>query len=859
MRCVNRAGLLLVCLLGLCVLPLRAQPPAQAQQAALYTPLVLTLPADESAYRNPFDPNDIEMLAIFNAPSGARLVVPGFWTLPYEDRCPEPCAAADFQPAGAPQWQVRFTPDQVGTWTYTLQLRQGGGLISSEDGQFEVAPSARDGFIGVGANGRYFQFDSGRPYFPVGLNLKWSWDGVGGVRTYQRWLRELSAAGVNYARLFIDVPWFISLEWQGPAGDYRAAQRAAAELDAILDTAAETGVYLQLVLLWSQSLTVYNGPPVLIPTEPARPSTAADWDDHPYNVLNGGVLSGPGAFFASPPAQDLFRRRLRYIAARWGFSPQVFAWEIVDRVDRLGNFSEQVAGEWLRSVTAYLREIDQHDHLITAGSQESTTVIYDNPLLDFTPFEFYQRRPIEAAIDQQAGVSALTQRYREVTSSPVLLTAFSLNPWYEPTADDPTGVHVGNTLWASVLAGGAGGAASDWWDTYILPAGLQRYFTPLAAFTAGIDWPNLALQPAQASLLTDDEGVYAPLRLDGFARRFAFLPRAAVLREITPDGVFPELADQTSYLYGQVYNNRFSQAQRYRVVVPVDTYLELGVRAVSDQAGARLIVTLDEQPALELELRAGSRDIVARLPLVAGEHEIVLDNSGNDWLELAYIEIGHLVAPARALTLRDADAGVALAWIQHGDYTWEQVAAHVARAPLTLRYRLNRLPPGRYVVETWDPLGGGVLGEELLRVGADGLLDVDLLPFDAQIALRILRQPEAPAATATLSAHASPSAPPSPTAPARSATATPTITPSPTATARPLTAVPSLTPTATLTPTVTRTPTITRTPTRTVTPFPSAQATIIQSVPRLTRTPGTPAAPLVVSTNTPRPTHTDQP
>lgn len=851
---MRRAGsLLLLFWLGVfCLMPLRAQPGA-ALRTELYTPLVFTLPVDETTYRNPFDSRDTEVLGIFRAPSGAQIVVPGFWLLPFEDRCPLPCPAADFQPAGEPQWQVRFTPSETGLWTYTLQIRQAGALILSEDGQFEVSPSAKAGFIGVGANDRYFEFDNGQPYFPVGLNLKWSWDGGRGVRTYQQWLRQLSAVGVNYARLFIDVPWFVNLEWQGPAGDYRSAQRAAAELDAILDTAAETGVYLQLVLLWHQSLTIFNGPPVLIPGEPARPNTEADWDDHPYNVLNGGPLSGPGAFFTNAAAQDLFRRRLRYIVARWGYSPQVFAWEIVDRVDRLANFSEQVTGEWLRSVTTYLREIDQHDHLITAGSQAPSPLIYDNPLLDFVPFEFYQRRPIETAVDQQSGVIRLTQRYRESTASPVMLTAFSLNPWYEPVADDPAGVHVQNTLWVSVLAGGAGSAASDWWDTYLLPAQLQRYFSPLAAFTAGIDWANLDLRPAQASLLADSEEAYASLRLNGFSRRFAFLPRDAVLREITPDGVFPDLSDQTSYVYGRVFNNRFSQAQRYRVVTPIDTYLELAVRAVSDQAGARLTVTVDDRPALALDLRAGSRDITARLPLAAGEHTIVLDNTGSDWLDLAYIEIGHLIAPARVLTLRDTDSGTALAWIQHADYTWERVAAGVVREPLKLRYRLDRLPSGRYVVETWDPLGGAVLGEELLRVGSDGILTVDLLPFDTQLALRILRQPDAPlplpAVTPTL-ADAVTVVP--------LVTATEFATTSPTYTPAPVTPSATSTPGATRTPS--RTPTATRIPTDTVTPFPPAAVTVFQSVPRVTPALSTPAAPLAVFTNTPRPTPTgDEP
>lgn len=834
----------------LVVLPLQAQPSAQ-QQIELFSPLFLTFPISDTAYQNPFDAAEIEVLGIFRKPSGSQAVIPGFWMIPYSDQCSADCSVADYRPSGDPQWQIRITPDEIGLWTYTLQVRRAGALVESADGAFEVVPSDRDGFIGVGRNGRYFQFDSGRPYFPVGLNLKWSWNGIGGVRRYQQWLRELSASGVNYARLFIDTPWFINLEWFGPAGDYSAAQRSAAELDAILETASEVGVYLQVVLLWHQSLRVYTGSPVVIPTEPARPDTAVDWDDHPYNVLNGGPLSGPGAFFTNAAVQELFRRRLRYIVARWGFSPQVFAWEIVDRVDRLPNYLEQVTGEWLRSVTSYLREVDQHGHLITAGSQQPVPLIYDNPLLDFAPFEFYQRRPLEPPVDQEQGVIQGIRQYRQTSRSPVLLSAFSLNPWYEPAADDPAGVHVQTTLWTSVLAGAAGAAASDWWDTYLLPGSMQRFFSPLAAFTAGIQWNALDLQPAQSSLVSDDKDQYQPLRLEDFFRRFAVLPSQAVVRQITPDGVFPSLADQPSYLYGQVYNSRFSQAHRYEIVVPVDTYFELRVRAVSEQAGARLVVRIDDVTALELDLRPGSRDVTARLPLRAGEHLITLDNIGNDWLDLAHIEIGHFIPPARVLTLRDSQAGVVLAWLQHAAYTWEQVASAVARKPLAMSYRLDRLPAGRYVVETWDPLSGAVLGEELLRVGSDGVLTVELLPFDTQIALRALRQSDIPAQAAPPLPTDTPfAAPPS--------NGDFTVTP----TAVTATSSPTAQPILDVTP-VSLTPTLTRTAfaTGTVTSFPSAEATVIVATPRaaVTRPAGTRAAPGAVYTNTPRPTATSQP
>jgi hypothetical protein len=141
-----------------------------------------------------------------------------------------------------------------------------------------------------------------------------------------------------------------------------------------------------------------------------------------------------------------------------------------------------------------------------------------------------------------------------------------------------------------------------------------------------------------------------------------------------------------------------------------------------------------------------------RVPLSAGDHSIVIDNLGEDWLEIAYLELGHLVAPARALTLRDSDNGVVLAWLQHRAYTWDQV--NEARNAILLEYRLSGMAPGRYVAEIWDPLSGAVLGEELLRVGEDGLLAVNLLPLDRQLALRAIRQAEpvadnAPPALAT--------------------------------------------------------------------------------------------------------------
>jgi hypothetical protein len=187
----------------------------------------------------------------------------------------------------------------------------------------------------------------------------------------------------------------------------------------------------------------------------------------------------------------------------------------------------------------------------------------------------------------------------------------------------------------------------------------------------------------------------------------------------------------------------------YRVVAPADTYFEIRVRRVSSQAGARLVVTVDDQNMAELELARDSTNVAVRVPLPAGEHYIVLDNFGDDWLELEYLEVGHLLAPARVFTLRDSTAGVALAWVQHRGYTWETVAAGTERSLIGLQYRLDQMPTGRYNVEIWDPLSGAVLGEEVVRVGQDGVLFIQLLPMDSELAIRAFLQHDLPALPAT--------------------------------------------------------------------------------------------------------------
>jgi hypothetical protein len=308
-----------------------------------------------------------------------------------------------------------------------------------------------------------------------------------------------------------------------------------------------------------------------------------------------------------------------------------------------------------------------------------------------------------------------------------------------------------------------------------------------------------------------------------------------------------------------VYNHNLHRQQKYHVAISHPTTFEARVRGTSLQAGARLVITVDGREAAEMVLDSGSKNIAVRVPLSVGEHDITLENLGDDWLELDTLEIAQFISPVRVLSLRDSGAGVALAWLQNRDYTWDRLDN--PRKKLLFTYRIDQMTAGKYTVEIWDPLSGDVIGSEVTSVGEDGVLSIDLVPMDSELALRIVPQPEAGTEEAN---------PPTPEMtetllPTATATLTPTLTLTPTKlptftprftatlfTIATNTPVPTATPTdtftasATLTPSNTETSTNTATPTRT--PSPSATATVTDTA---TKTPRPSATATKTATHIP--------
>jgi hypothetical protein len=723
-------------------------PTPSGQQIPVYGRFETSFDVSAS-YSNPFDTSQIAVDVQFIAPSNKRVTVPAFWMQPYTLETGETDSGLTetLQPSGTPGWRVRFAPDEVGAWRYTITARVGDAIIPVTEGSFEAVESANPGYIRVGENQRYFRYDNGQAYFPVGVNLGWSWDGAGSTAGYIRWLESLAAVGGNYARLYVDVPWFIGLDWHTPVGNYTSpgTQEHSARLDAVIEAADRLGIALQVVIVWHQGLLEYDGLPVLAPEQPARPNIEADWTDNPYNAARGGPFSAPSVFMAAENGSTLLQRKLRYLVARWGYSPAVFAWEMIDQLDRIPVGDDpSVVTNWLQRNVGFLRSIDPYRHPITAGVRDRVRAdLLASVVLDFEQVRFFQRRPIEETVNQVSGALNALSPVLNTANRPVLMNEFSLSPWFEPVQDDPTGEHIRETMWASTLSGSAGAAATWWWDTYVFPNELQGMFAPIAAFTRDIPWDRSRLQPVDISLLSDSALAYQPYRIAGFGGSRGAPPGPDQVYRVTADGIVPPIGEASQFIYGLTYNSGFSRPQKYIITPPVDTRLTINVSRVSDNAGARLVVLIDGETAGELSMPRSTGAVSMTIPITAGEHLVVIDNLGEDYLQLDSIEVAAYVTPLRTLALADRENGIFLAWFHNRAYTWDAVAQNAPMPDaLNVSVRVTGMPPGRYRVEQWDVYTGSVVGEEELSVDAgnsSGTLTVPLLPINRMLALRAIR------------------------------------------------------------------------------------------------------------------------
>jgi len=686
----------------------------------------------DKTYANPFDPDEIAVDAAFTGPRGQVLRLPGFWYGNFRRQ-----ASADgsetLTPQGEPEWRVRFCPPAPGRWRVVVTARDATGIGASSPVTFTVQPSKAPGFVHrAPGSDRYLQLSSGAAFFPIGENVCWA--GRRGLADYETWFPHLSAAGGNYARL-----WMANRPLEhGKNGLGRYDLASAWYFDQVLRLAARHGIHCMMALGTYGEFTTggyFN---------------EGQWPVNPYNKANGGPAATPTDFWTDATARALYRRRLRYLVARYGPETSLAFWEFWNETD--------APAPWVREMGTYLKQNDPYRHLVT-NSYATTGVpaVWNLPQIDLTQTHRYGD---EGTMKDIAPVILDDARQHDRYAKPHFVGEFGISWRGEDAKFDPNGIgtNLHNGLWASALTGNAGGASIWWWDNYVEPKDQYPRFTGLARFAATVDWPRrrfapLALPPPTRGANAPE--TFADLVLSPTA---AWGEKAAAPVVVHPDGTTTG-GPLLSTLFGpEKPNNR--SVLTLRVDLPRPTTLTLHIGAVSNKG--RLLIHLDGRPAGDYVFNAapgqgGGYESTKSFPeyggvyqalfntdrtlaLPAGPHVLTLENTEGDWLQITTLTLARALSSRYALlrtaALQDAATGETLLWLQDPDSNWFNDRAGKTSSPQTgIRLALPVPRPGVYHLAWWDTRRGVVIQSQRLPSSGQRLL-VPVPPFTRDIALR---------------------------------------------------------------------------------------------------------------------------
>jgi hypothetical protein len=692
-----------------------------------------------ATYENPFDPDQVAVEGRFRGPAGRERVVPGFWYRRYRRELVGKNERVT--PVGEPGWRVRFAPEEVGRYTYRVTVRDRGGEARSAEGAFTAVAGSEPGFVRVSRrNPLYFAFDDGAPYFPVGANVCWS--GSRGTYDYDDWFPKYAAHGCNYARLWIGPFDLFTLERTAPGepgsglGRYDLAN--AWRLDTVLERAEREGLRLMFCLESFNSLRTQQ--------------PYALWDRNPYNAANGGPLQRPEQFFTDERARRLFRQRLRYLVARWGYSTHLLAWEFWNEVDIIEKYVSPEVRDWHVAMSRALRELDPWQHLRTTSFARSPgdAAIDGLPEMEFVQTHRYG--PQDMAADLPDWCLWKAQAYKK----PHFVGEFGADAG-GPRADaDPTGIQLHDGIWSTALSQSAGTAMLWWWDNYIDPRNLYPHFRPLAAFLRGVDWPRARLAPLGTAtvafqspparpeyrdlLLTPRHGSWDPAPYNQ--------PQTFVVERSG------RVANDTlaRILHGRRNHPDLHNPATFEVDYPRAGSFIAHVDGVSGYGGAGLEIWLDGRRVLARDfadpdgntktetLRQYAGDYTIEVP--AGRHTIRVVNPGVDWLEISYRLPSYVASTVPALRVLGLHGPtLALVWAQNMDHTWYRRSLGTPLQPVgATKVTLDGFADGGYEIELWDTYRGAVIRRE--RAAArKGRLQLVLPVVETDLAVKIRRQP----------------------------------------------------------------------------------------------------------------------
>ncbi len=642
-------------------------PPATVGR---YNRWELRVAATGTTYTNPYTfevpAGGVVLRATFTAPSGAVRAVDGFWQDGYTL-----ANAATGVLSAVPAlngWRVRFTPTETGLWRYSVTMQDASGTSAPVAGTFTATATANAGFVRRQAGKSFLRFDSGAPYLPIGENLAWA--GNKRLADYKVWLDQLYANRATCIRVWLCY-WGMELEWKnigygGYNGLRRFSQTSAYELDWIMDYCAIRGIQVELCLNNHGQFCAGGDTP--------------QWAQNPYNAANGGPCPAaqPWNFFVNTSAKATYKNKLRYLNARYGYAPNLLAWEFFNELDLVDGYGtpaiRATTATWVAEMAAYLKSIDPNQHLISNSYAMSNgdATVWNNANIDFTQTHLYRKQA-----DLETPLAGASQALRTAHNKPYLTGEFGLEIYHTAQSntmlDDPNAVHFRTTLWASAFNGSMGPGLTWWWDDYVHTRPTKTY--PVMKALRNFTDANLNVATGNYLPVTPElanAGASSTLTLSpGFAGfqppTYAATAAPAATFSIAANGTMtPTTASLSTTLFG-AYHPTARRAPSFQITYAVAGQVQVTTGARGASSTSTLLIKLDGVTRLTQLNPANGATYSVAVP--AGAHTITLDNGGNEWMAITAIKFTNQATPR--LTGQALRAGNrVVGHLRNRDYNW---------------------------------------------------------------------------------------------------------------------------------------------------------------------------------------------
>ncbi len=445
-------------------LPVVISIEADRAEVPNYESIELTLGVD-AEYANPYDAREIIVDGIFTSPDGIQMTVLGFWD-------------------GESAWKMRFTPSQIGAWTYSISVTDINGASEPKAGELTVTPSDLHGWVIPGNSfdssysPHYLVYHDGSPFYGIGyceaLNILIDgFDAEDGVGLFD----NMKDASANYVVWW---PMYTNSIVSSDYDDYSLQNLKV--IDAIIKDAEKEGILLVF--------TIWDHPNL-------RDNTHA-WGDGNWERNGFSKLGDIDSFFVSDEAWAWQANMYRYIIARWGYSTSIGMWQTVSEINGTNAYGQTDA--WHEKVNNYFVENDPYRHPTTASGSGEVDWPTGHSVMDMPQmhvYEFENNDVVKAA----EIIADWTQRMLKSADRPNWVGEFGV----KGNSDYPELFH--NSIWAA-LGSGASMTPAEWnsggtWGrmTPEMNADISR----LAFFVS--DLPLAKWDPSALQVVPSDEQV----------------------------------------------------------------------------------------------------------------------------------------------------------------------------------------------------------------------------------------------------------------------------------------------------------------------------------------------------------------